>query len=116
MVMDGERDQESTESNESSPREEIDIAQEILSVIESVARLGDYRRSHKKECYGLVRRMKLLLPFLEEIKDFDGPISDVGIASLSSLKKALVLAKKLLTTCNEGSKIYLVMTLQLILN
>jgi hypothetical protein len=25
------------------------------------------------------------------------------------------LAKKLLTTCNEGSKIYLVMTLQLIL-
>ncbi|KAL9395389.1 hypothetical protein Peur_009642 [Populus x canadensis] len=108
MVMDGERDQESTESNELSPREEIDIAQEILSVIESVARLGDYRRSHKKECYGLVRRMKLLLPFLEEIKDFDGPISDVGIASLSSLKKALVLAKKLLTTCNEGSKIYLV--------
>ncbi|KAG6785573.1 hypothetical protein POTOM_007137 [Populus tomentosa] len=108
MVMDGERDQESTESNESSPREEIDIAQEILSVIESVARLGDYRRSHKKECYGLVRRMKLLLPFLEEIKDFDGTISDVGIASLSSLKKALVLAKKLLTTCNEGSKIYLV--------
>ncbi|KAJ7005647.1 U-box domain-containing protein 15-like [Populus alba x Populus x berolinensis] len=108
MVMDGERDQESTESNESSPREEIDIAQEILSVIESVARLGDYRRSHKKECYGLVRRMKLLLPFLEEIKDFYGTISDVGIASLSSLKKALVLAKKLLTTCNEGSKIYLV--------
>ncbi|XP_011035017.1 PREDICTED: U-box domain-containing protein 15-like [Populus euphratica] len=108
MLMDGERDQESTESNESSPREEIDIAQEILRVIESVARLGDYRRSHKKECYGLVRRMKLLLPFLEEIKDFDGPISDVGIASLSSLKKALVLAKRLLTTCNEGSKIFLV--------
>ncbi|KAJ6708625.1 U-BOX DOMAIN-CONTAINING PROTEIN 15 [Salix koriyanagi] len=108
MVMDAERDQESTGSNESSPREEIDIAQEILRVIESVARLGDYRRSHKKECYGLVRRMKLLLPFLEEIKDFDGPISDAGMASLSSLKKALVLAKKLLTTCNEGSKIYLV--------
>ncbi|CAK7346029.1 unnamed protein product [Dovyalis caffra] len=108
MVMDGERDKESAESNASSPREGIDIVQEMLSVIESVSKLRDYRRSHKKECYGLVRRMKLMVPFLEEIKDFDGPISEQGISSLSNLKKPLVLAKKLLTTCNEGSKIYLV--------
>lgn len=112
MVMDGEAEEsggvEEIESNESSPQAAIDVVQEILSVIELVARFGDYRRTHRKECYGLVRRMKLLLPFLEEIRDIDGPICEMGIACLSKLKKALVLAKKLLKTCNEGSKIYLV--------
>ncbi|KAM2020456.1 hypothetical protein ACFX16_042591 [Malus domestica] len=40
-------------------------------VIEYVAQIGDYRRTQRKECYNLVRRMKLLLPLFEETRELD---------------------------------------------
>ncbi|OMO52154.1 Armadillo [Corchorus capsularis] len=121
MVMDEERDgngedggnetlEEEFEINTPTlPQEEnnINVAEETVNLIESVARFGDYRRTQRKECYNLVRRMKTLLPFLDEIRYLDSPISDNAIVSLSKLKKQLRLAKKLLKSCNEGSKIYL---------
>lgn len=109
MTMDGE--EEGIESNEPCSRDGSELVKEISNIIESVAQFGDYRKTHKKDCFGLVRRMKLLLPLLEEIRDCDAPISDKGIACLSNLKKALILARKLLKVCNEGSKINLVCVL-----
>ncbi|KAL0016814.1 hypothetical protein SO802_003883 [Lithocarpus litseifolius] len=87
--------------------EKLHVVQEIVAVIESVAQFGDYRRTHKKDCGGIVRRIKLLLPLLEEIRDLETPIPETGIAWLCSLKKVLLCARKLLKMCNEGSKIYL---------
>ncbi|GAV63479.1 U-box domain-containing protein/KAP domain-containing protein, partial [Cephalotus follicularis] len=116
VMMDDEREEEGgevevieeeIELNTSSTQEEIDVVQQIVSVIESVAQLGDYRRTQRKECYSLARRMKLLLPFLEETKDLDRPISKTCNAALCTLKCVLLMARKLLKTCNEGSKIYL---------
>ncbi|CAN6582384.1 unnamed protein product [Malus baccata var. baccata] len=75
-------------------------------VIEYVAQIGDYRRTQRKECYNLVRRMKLLLPLFEETRELDEPIPERGAAWLANL--ILLMAKKLLKTCHEGSKIYLV--------
>lgn len=117
VIMDGEIEgerggeetlSEETDLSTSTHQEEIDVAQEILAVIESVARLGDFRRTQKKDSNSLVRRMKLLLPLLEEIRDINIPLSKAGIATLYNLKKALLAARKLLRLCNEGSKIYLV--------
>ncbi|KAJ9186346.1 hypothetical protein P3X46_001926 [Hevea brasiliensis] len=112
MVMDGEEEGnggggEEIESKESSPRDGSELVQEILNIVESVAQFADYRRTHKKDCFSLVRRMKLLLPLLEEIREYNAPISDKGISCLSNLKKAFILARKLLKICNEGSKIHL---------
>lgn len=116
VIMDGGRrgggeiimEEENENFAPSSPQEIDNVIQEMLSAIESVAQLGDYRRTQKKECYGLVRRMKLLLPLIDEIRELDTPISETNMAALCNLKKALVVAKKLLKLCNEGSKIYLV--------
>jgi hypothetical protein len=121
MVMDEEREdgggEEALEEinvlGESNQPEKLNVVQEIVGVIESVAQFGDYRRTQKKECYGVVRRMKHLLPLFEEIRDLERSIPETGIAWLCNLKKALLLAKKLLKTCNEGSKIYLVRILKL---
>ncbi|CAN1315534.1 U-box domain-containing protein 15 [Linum perenne] len=98
----GEEEIEST-----SPQGANDVVDSILRVIESVARLGGYRGTHRKECIALVRRMKTFLPFLEEVRDLDTPIPDHGIECLKNLKATFVMAKNLLKTCNEGSKIYL---------
>lgn len=56
------------------------MVQEIVGVIESVAQFGDYRRTQKKECYGVARRMKHLLPLSEEIRDLERPIPETGMA------------------------------------
>lgn len=80
----------------------------VEGVIQSVAQLGDFRRTQRKDCYNLVRRMKLLLPLFEEVRELEGPIPERGVVWLANLKKVLLTAKKLLKFCNEGSKIYLV--------
>ncbi|KAF3446896.1 hypothetical protein FNV43_RR12076 [Rhamnella rubrinervis] len=109
--MDEERDGgggrgELVEETPNQP-EQSDMLQDLVGVIELVAQFGDYRRTQKKECYNLVRRLKLLLPLFEELRDLETPMPEKGIASLCFLKKAFILAQKLLKTCNEGSKIYL---------
>ncbi|XVF35830.1 hypothetical protein REPUB_Repub19eG0004600 [Reevesia pubescens] len=114
MVMDVERNGDGEDGGGETMEEDgmntpsgVDLVDEIVSLIEYVARLGDYRRTQRNECYSLVRRMKILLPFFDEIRYLGSPITHNGIVCLSKLKKALCLAKKLLKTCNEGSKIYL---------
>ncbi|KAK3038844.1 hypothetical protein RJ639_028566 [Escallonia herrerae] len=85
----------------------MDVIQELIGVIETVKSLGEYRRTQKKESHNLVRRLKLLLPLLEEIQDLDTPFPEAGIACLHKLKKAFYSAKKLLKASHAGSKIYL---------
>ncbi|KAJ8762173.1 hypothetical protein K2173_007327 [Erythroxylum novogranatense] len=108
MAMDGERE-EADPSNHSNPHQDFDdLPQEIVDLIESVAEFADYRKTYRKECYSLVRRMQLLLPFIDEIRDrCETPLPEKVIDCLNRLKKALCLAKKQLKLCNEGSKIYL---------
>ncbi|KAM5562750.1 U-box domain-containing protein 15-like [Rosa sericea] len=80
--------------------------EELMGVIETVGSYSGFRRAHRKECLSLVRRLKLLLPLLEEIRELEY-YSNQALSSLSSLKKALASAKKLLKNCSCGSKIYL---------
>ncbi|KAL4308457.1 hypothetical protein GQ457_01G008650 [Hibiscus cannabinus] len=114
MVMDaGERDGDGedggceTVGEDNGTKSPADLVNEMVTMIEYVARFGDYRRAQKKECYNLVRRLKIFLPFFDEVRHLGSPISPNAAASLSKLKKAIRLATKLLKTCNEGSKIYL---------
>ncbi|XP_074587679.1 U-box domain-containing protein 15-like [Curcuma longa] len=84
-----------------------DLIQELLEMIQSASSFGDYRRLQRKECFNLVRRMKLVVPFLEEIKELQDPIPDAAYDRLCCLHKAFHSARKLLRCCHDGSKIYL---------
>ncbi|MBA0760272.1 hypothetical protein Gotri_023027 [Gossypium trilobum] len=88
-----------------------ELVREMMEVIETVGSYAGFRVTQRKECLNLVRRLKLLVPLLEEIKELDYSVSGLGMAlnSLLNLKKALLGAKKLLKNCNYGSKIYLAM-------
>ncbi|CAL5377925.1 unnamed protein product [Camellia sinensis] len=88
---------------------ESDVVKELMEVIETLGSFVSYRRTQRKECLNLVRRLKLLVPLLEELRDqqLHTPISDEALNCLANLKKALRYAKKLLSTCSHGSKIYL---------
>ncbi|XP_031384103.1 U-box domain-containing protein 15-like isoform X1 [Punica granatum] len=85
-----------------------DRVKELIEAIEAAGMFGGYRKTQRKECLSLVRRLKLLVPLLEEI----GELRDSGaccdsLSCLADLEGALVSAKKLLKQCSCGSKIYL---------
>jgi len=93
--------------------EEYDPVEDVQRVIESVVQIGDYRRPQRRECHNLVRRFKLMLPILEELRDIPQPFTKNGVAWLVKFKEALLYAKDLLQLCSQGSKIYLVINLSL---
>ncbi|XVE67305.1 hypothetical protein DITRI_Ditri08aG0150000 [Diplodiscus trichospermus] len=100
-----------TDSGSSKVGEESEVVvRELMDVIETIASYAGCRKTQRKECLNLVRRLKLLVPLLEEIRELDkSAVSGLGLSSLANLKKALLGAKKLLKNCNYGSKIYLAM-------
>ncbi|KAL9332908.1 hypothetical protein Peur_073047 [Populus x canadensis] len=107
-----ERGEKAGVSSSSNGGGEVDVVVEMMDVIEVVGLYVGYRRTQRKECLNLVRRLKLLLPLLEEIKENGNYklVSSEGLkTSLDNLKKALLGAKKLLKKCSCGSKIYLAM-------
>ncbi|KAL3813963.1 hypothetical protein ACJIZ3_015231 [Penstemon smallii] len=85
-----------------------EFVKEMMELIEKVCSYSGFRKTQRKECLNLVRRLKLLVPLLEEIKELNPSTNDHWVFnSLLNLKKALLAAKKLLKTCNSGSKIFL---------
>lgn len=92
--------------------DESDVVRELMGVIETVGSYSGYRKTQRKECLSLVRRLKLLVPLLEEILELGTSVSGDGegeaLNCLADLRKALLAAKKLLKHCSYGSKIYLV--------
>ncbi|KAI3745277.1 hypothetical protein L1987_58388 [Smallanthus sonchifolius] len=84
-----------------------DVVGEMMEVIETVGSYTGFRKTQRKECLKLVRRLKLLIPLLEETKEMNQSIPTRAFQSFVNLKKALLSAKKLLKQCNFGSKIFL---------
>lgn len=88
----------------------VELVREMVEMIQKVGTYTDFRKTQGKECVNLVRRLKLLTPLLEEIRELHTSISGEAFDHLLDLNKALLASKKLLKTCNSGSKIFLVKT------
>ncbi|XP_071697315.1 U-box domain-containing protein 15 [Rutidosis leptorrhynchoides] len=85
-----------------------DLVAEMMNMIDTVTSYTCFRRTQRKECLKLVRRLKLLFPLFEETKEMNQSIpTTTAFYSFLTLKKALFSAKKLLKQCNFGSKIFL---------
>ncbi|PWA81806.1 plant U-Box 15 [Artemisia annua] len=89
--------------------DEVDMISEMIQMIEQVGSYTCFRRTQRKECLKLVRRLKLLIPLLEETKEMNESLPISAFHSFAHLRKALLSAKKLLKHCNFGSKIFLAM-------
>lgn len=84
----------------------------LIEVIDGVGSCGGYRKTQRKECLSLVRRLKLLAPLLEEIGELhrDGDSDDFP-SCVADLERAVLSARELLKQCSCWSKIYLVVLL-----
>lgn len=79
----------------------------LVECIKEISGLPESQNLCKKVYGNLVRRVKLLSPLFEELKDnSDESLSDEQLQSFDSLFVALGSAKTLLKDVNQGSKLY----------
>ncbi|KAL2328747.1 hypothetical protein Fmac_022174 [Flemingia macrophylla] len=95
---------------------EGDNASKVIEVVNEIAGISDYRPTVKKQYCNLARRLKLLIPMFEEIRDMKEPIPDDASKALLAFKEALQSTKELLRFGSEGSKLYLVLERDKIMN
>ncbi|KAM1276990.1 hypothetical protein ACFX13_030144 [Malus domestica] len=85
------------------------LVQSLIDTINEIASISDYRCVVKKQYCNLARRLKLLTPMFEEIRDSKEEVSQDTLKALLSFMEALESAKELLRFGGESSKIYLVL-------
>ena len=82
------------------------VMSRLVECIKEISGLPESQNLCKKVYGNLVRRVKLLSPLFEELKDGDESLSDEQLQSFESLFVALDSAKTLLKDVNQGSKLY----------
>jgi len=85
-----------------------DLVEELLVTVNSARAFAEFRRAQRKECANLLRWLQLVLPLLEELRDAAPRLTDDAYRRLVLLGRALAAARRLLRSCHDGSKIYLV--------
>ncbi|KAI4351469.1 hypothetical protein L6164_005837 [Bauhinia variegata] len=78
----------------------------LIECIKEISSLPECQNVCKRMYGNLVRRVKLLSPLFEEVKDSDISLSEEEDRAFESLRVALDSAKDLLKHVNKGSKLY----------
>ncbi|XP_064966274.1 protein spotted leaf 11-like [Musa acuminata AAA Group] len=85
------------------------VVESLLRAVEEIAAISYHRNAYKKQFCNLSRRVRLLAPMFEELRESKKPISEKAVTTLASLGQAIGLAKELLRFGSRGSKISLVL-------
>ncbi|KAI4973114.1 hypothetical protein ZWY2020_028822 [Hordeum vulgare] len=92
-----------------------DLVEELLATVNSARAYSEFRRTQRKECHNLLRWLQLILPLLEELRDSAPHLTDDAYRRLTLLGRALAAARRLLRSCNDGSKIFLALESEAVL-
>ncbi|KAI3793468.1 hypothetical protein L1987_36087 [Smallanthus sonchifolius] len=83
-----------------------DLASQLVDSVREISGLPECRNALRKMYGNLMRRIKLLGPLFEELKDSEQQLDDGDLQGLKALRIALNLALELLKSVNDGSKIF----------
>ncbi|KAF9594288.1 hypothetical protein IFM89_028945 [Coptis chinensis] len=83
-----------------------EIVKHLLEIVKEISGFPECGNTSKKLYSNLVRRVKLLSPLFEDLKDSEGVLGEEEVRALVSLKVALASAKEILRSVIEGSKLY----------
>ncbi|KAL3518202.1 hypothetical protein ACH5RR_020791 [Cinchona calisaya] len=89
--------------------EKVGLAQKLIETVNEISAIPEYKLTVKKQYCNLARRLKLLTPMFEEIRDSKEALPLDSFKALAALNNALDSAKELLRFGSDGSKIYLVL-------
>lgn len=90
------------------PTEDPDdtVLTRLAESVKAISELPECRNVCKKMHGNLVRRVKLLSPLFEELRDSEEELREDEVKALELLRLALDSAKELLRSVNGGSKLY----------
>lgn len=91
------------------------LVETLLKVVADVAAVGDEVKTCKRSCWNLSRRIKLLAPLFEEIRDVKGPLPPAAVVSFQALRSALLNSRKILMECCTRSRLFMVRLMYTIL-
>ncbi|XP_071677347.1 protein spotted leaf 11-like isoform X1 [Lolium perenne] len=100
--MAGDRDKEPTSS----------APERVARAVEAVAAAGEFRNAYRRQLLALSRRIRLLGPFAEELRERRRRVDETEERALAPLAAALERALDLLRLGRDGSRISLVSSLQ----
>ncbi|KAL4576485.1 hypothetical protein LXL04_012580 [Taraxacum kok-saghyz] len=83
-----------------------DFVSQLVDLVKDISGLPECRNALRKMYGNLMRRVKLLSPLFEELKDNEQKLDDGDLQGLKTLRIALNLAFQLLKSVNDGSKIF----------
>ncbi|KAH0456745.1 hypothetical protein IEQ34_014652 [Dendrobium chrysotoxum] len=98
----------STAEEEEPEGRNLAVVGALSAVLGEISAMQECRGPFRRAYYDLARRMKLLSPFFDELKDGteEELIPENESQALCELLDALVAAKDLLRSVNDGSKLY----------
>ncbi|KAJ3682739.1 hypothetical protein LUZ60_012966 [Juncus effusus] len=85
------------------------LVQGLVDVLDEILSFSEFRNAYRRQFCNLSRRIKLLGPLIEELRESKEGIPDDALQSVSEFKEGLDLARDLLRLGSEGSKISLVL-------
>jgi hypothetical protein len=85
---------------------EDSVLSRLVESVRAISELPECRNVCRKMYGNLVRRVKLLSPLFEELRDSQEELGEEEVKALESLRLALDSAKDLLGSVNGGSKLY----------
>lgn len=86
-----------------------ELVKELIEMVNEISAITEFRSTVRKQYCNLARRLKLLTPMFEEIRDSKEIVPRDSFHALVSLRSAMELALELLLFGSHGSKIYMVL-------
>lgn len=83
-----------------------EVVHRLLETVREISGYPECQNTSKKSYNNLLRRVKLLSPLFEELKDSEEAVGEEQVRALLLLNDALLSAKLLLQSVNQGSKLY----------
>lgn len=81
----------------------------LIDSVKEICGLPECKNVCKKMHGNLIRRIKLLSPLFEELKDSNEDLGEEAVKGFELLRISLDSAMELLKSTNEGSKVYQVL-------
>ena len=89
---------------------DVVVVESCMELVNEISGIGECRNYLKKEAANLVRRLKLLTPMFEELREMKDPLPQENILqALHSLRSALKHAGEILKFGHDGSKLFMVL-------
>ncbi|KAL6126433.1 hypothetical protein ACLB2K_074482 [Fragaria x ananassa] len=82
------------------------VLSQLVDSVKVISELPECRDVFRKMYGNFVRRVKLLSPLFEELRDSDKELGEEDVEAFESLGEALHLAMELIKSVNQGSKLY----------